>query len=137
MKHLLAFIIAPTATTAIAAITCGVIFASPAAVIGAAMIFGFYIFLYTILLGVPGHLVLWLLKIKSRLAYAAYGLLSGSAAIPILAGCASGRKSFTEDVLIMMILTGFLGMVNATIFAVTFRKLSAEVTDDKPVTLPS
>ena len=126
MKHVLAFTIAPTATTLIVAIAAGVISGSPAGFIFAAMLFGFYICLYTILLGVPGHLVLWFLKIRSRLAYALYGLLSGTAAVPLFAGCLSGRRSFTEVVWIMMILGGGLGMVNATFFAVALRKLTAE-----------
>jgi hypothetical protein len=125
MNHILALLIAPTVTTAFVSITYGVMSASPLGAVGVAMIFGIYCFTFTILIGVPGLVLFHLLKIKSALAYAFFGFLSGVGIVQYLAGDALTGRFITSAILM-----GIIGMLNSIVFVIALRFLSAEQAAD-------
>lgn len=121
MKHLLAFLIAPTVTTIIVSVTYGLAVASPMGAWGMAMIFGTHCCVFTALIGLPGHLMFCFFKVRSVVAYALFGFLSGAALIQFLAGCDLNGRA-----LISVMFFGIVGMLNAIVFAVSLKKLSAK-----------
>lgn len=88
-----------------------------------AMVFGIYCFFFTVLIGLPAHIIFYYLKVRSVTAYAIFGLLAGAAIVPILTGNFDKRSYSAMEII------GILGMLNATIFAVILKKLNAEPAD--------
>ena len=82
------------------------------------MILGIYCTVFSIVVGIPAHLVLLLLRVKSIFAYGMIGFVAGASIFLALAGLD------TNNITAPVWLGGLIGLLDAVIFSFVYQKFS-------------